>query len=312
MPDALSRWCLFCDAEVHSGARGGPRVFFENYVDDIIFRAQNGSAVRVYERENRVMRVADARRVGLPSGHPGIAMVITLGDRRGANPSFVHFAQGQARDPERLDGEVKGLSAHCIVELVEDEDHVGRHRMLIEDATAIGRTPLTRLLASELRAISKQRDERFRSPDTGGNIQLRPAIEVWPQKSPQLQAALETGRLGIVELYDTGRVAEFDELPEFRVKKRILRVEVEEGEGGFAGTLARLKALGRAQGYGNMKVSWRLPNGQVADSDFRTDLEDLGTALLARRELVTVETPMSDATDRLNIEFVEAMAAHFG
>jgi len=313
MADALSRWCVFCDAEVHSGARQrGPRVRFEDYVDDIIARSRRGEALRVYERENRVMRIADARRIVLPSGYEGLAMAVTLGDRRGSNPSFVHFARGHARDPEKREGEVKGLSAHCIVELQENEDHPGRHRMLLEDATGMGRTPISNLLGTQLREISTSRDERFRNPDTGRMIQLRPVIEVWPQKSRQMQDALERGTLSVVELYDTGRVPAFDEQPDFRVKRRVIKVEVMPAADGVRGALERLRQLGRQEGYGNMKVSWRLPDGQVANSDVRTDLEDLGTALMARRELVSVETPMSDATHQLNDEFIGAMAQHFG
>lgn len=311
MPDALNRWCLHCHAEVHSGANNGPRVSFEDYVDDIIARSRQGVAFRVYERDNRVMRLSDARRVKLPNGHDGLATVLTLGDRRGASPSFVHFARGNARDPERRDGEVKGLSAHCLIELREDDDHPGRHRMLLEDATGIGRTPVSRMLRSQLREISKDRDERFKNPDTGRMIQLRPVIEVWPQNSRQMQDALETGALSVVELYDMGKVAAFDEQPEFRVKKRVLKVEVLSPDGKIQDALDRLKRLGRQEGYGNMKVSWRLRDGQVASSHVRTDLEDLGTALLARRELMSLATPMSDATDRLSDEFVEAMMAHF-
>jgi len=311
MPDALERWCLFCDLDIRSSVTRGPRVHFTDYVDDIIARSLNGTAFRIYDRENRIMRVSHANRIQLPNGHLGLAMVLTLGDRRGANPSFVHFARGDARDAERLDGEVKGRSAHCIIDLEEDENHVGRHTMLLEDATSLGRTPVTRLLGKVISDISTDRDERFVSSQTGKQIMLRPNVEVWPQQSQQMQEALESGRLGVVELYDTGRVPTFDEQPEFRVKKRIIRVEVEPDAEGLAGPLRRLLRLGQEQGYGHMKLSWRLPNGQEARSDMRTDLADLGTALLARRELVHVGTPMSDASSRLNDEFVEAMSECF-
>lgn len=311
MPDALQRWCLFCDLDIRSSVTRGPRVRFNDYVDDIVARSQSNEAFRVYDRENRIMRISHANLIHLPNGHRGLAMVLTLGDRRGANPSFVHFARGDARDAERLDGEVKGRSAHCIIDLEEDEDHVGRHTMMLEDAASLGRTPVTRLLGSVIKDISTDRDERFVSPETGNLIMLRPHVEVWPQKSRQMEEALATGRLGVVELYDTRGVPTFDEQPDFRVKKRIIRVEVEPDEDGFAGPLDRLRRLGQREGYGHMKLSWRLRNGQEASSDMRTDLEDLGTALLARRELVQVQTPMSDASSRLNDEFVEAMSECF-
>ena len=248
----------------------------------------------------------------MPNGNPGLAMVLTLGNRRGANPSFIHFTRGEARDAERREGEVKGRSAHCIIDLVEKPDLAGHHTMILEDATGIGRTPVTRLLQSQLASLADERDERFESPDTGNMIKLKPVIQVWPQQSRQMQEALERGRLSMVELYDTRPIPTFDEFPEFSVKRRFIRVEVEPANDGIRPALERLRILGRREGYGHMKVSWRLPDGQVANSDVRTDLEDIGTALMARRELVEVQNPMSDASDRLNDEFVGEMLRLFG
>lgn len=312
MVDARSRWCLFCDAEVHSGARHGPRVRLSDYVDDLVARSDRGEATRVYAHETRVARVSHARRVQLPNGHEGLALVVTLGDARGATPSFLHFTQGHARDAERLEGEVKGLSAHALIDLTEDADHIGRHRMLLEESRGLGRTAVTLLMRSEMRAISTGRDERFRDPETGNMNQVRPTLEVWPQQSRQLEEALAHGSFGPVELFDTRRVPEFDEQPDFTVKRHILRVQVHPAEGRTWGeALDNLRVLGREQGYGMMRVNWRLPAGDVGSSEMHTDIADIGKALLAHRELVEVENPMSECTHRLNDEFIEAMAAHF-
>lgn len=311
MVDAFHRWCLFCHAEIRSEARGGPRVRLDDYIMDMLQRSEQGTALRIYEHENRVARVAEARVVDLPNGNAGVALVITLGDRRGANPAFVHYGHGVSREAERLEGEVKGVSAHCLIELAEDPDHIGRHRMVIEEVRGIGRTPVTDLLNSELRTISTDRDERFVSPDTGGNIQLRPRIQVWPQQSREMREALETGTFGMIELYDVGHVDAFDEQPEFKVQRRTLKVKVTPAGDGIAAALGRLRAIGHAEGYSMMKVNWRLPDGDRGTSEVRTDLADIGTALLSRREMITVEAPMAECTHRLNDEFVHAMAAFF-
>ena len=311
MVDAFHRWCLFCHAELRSGARNGPRVHLADYAEDIVHRSEAGEALRVYERENRVARVAQARVIDLQTGSRALAIVITLGARRGANPAFVHFQQGRARDAERLDGEVAGVSAHCIVELDEDPDHVGRHRMIIEEARGIGRTPINLLLNSELKTISTGRDERFVAPDTGNRNQVRPTMQIWPQQSRQMQQALENGTLSMIELYDTRQIPEFDEQPEFRVQRRALKVKVTPAADGMAGAIERLRAIGREQGYTMLKVNWRLPDGDSGTSETHIDLADIGTALLSRRELITVEHAMSECTHQLNQEFVQAISALF-
>jgi hypothetical protein len=311
MVDAFSRWCLFCDAEFHAGARNAPRIYLGDYVGDIVHRSITGQAYRLHDRETRISRVADARIIDLPSGSRGLAMVVTLGDQRGAIPAFLHFQQGHSREAERRDGEVKGISSHCVIELDEHPEHVGRHRMVIEESRGLGRTPVTLLLRSLLREISQDRGERFRNPDTGGNIMLRPVIDVWPQQSRQMEEALERGTFGMVELYDTRRPPEWDEMPEFRVERRILRVRVQPADGRIREAFSRLGELGRARGYSMMRVAWRLPGGDRGTSELRTDLEDLGTALLSRRELIEVERPMAECTHTLNAEFVSEIAAHF-
>ena len=310
--DALSRWCLFCDAEVHSGARHGPRVRLADYVDDLVARSARGEATRVYANETRVARVAEGKRVQLPNGGEGLAVVVTLGDANGATPSFLHFTRGHARDAERREGEVKGVSAHALIDLNEDSDHVGRHRMLLEESRGIGRTPITLLMRSEMRAISTGRDERFRDPETGNMNQVRPTLEVWPHQSRQLEEALNHGSFGPVELFDTRRMPAFDEQPDFSVKRHVLRVQVHPADGRtWTEALDRLRAIGREQGYGMMRVNWRLPAGDKGSSEMHTDIADVGTALLVHRELVEVANPMSECTHRLNDEFVEAMAARF-
>ncbi len=311
MVDAFSRWCLFCHAEVRSTVRHAPRVRLSDYLDEVLHRVGRGMAFRLHDRETRITRIAEAALIDLPSGSRGMAMVVTLGDRRGATPAFLHFDQGTSREAERLEGEVRGTSAHCVIELDEDPDHVGRHRMVIEESRGIGRTPISELLRSELRQISEDRDERFENPETRGHVQLRPVIDVWPQQSRQMEEALETGRFGMVELYDTQRPPNWDESPEFRFERRVLKVRVQPADGNFRAAFARLGQQGRAHGYSMMKVNWRLPSGDRGTSDLRTDLADIGTALLSRRELVEVEHPMPDCTHRLNREFVNAIAAHF-
>lgn len=308
MVDARQRWCLFCDLEVHSSARGSPRVRLTDYVDDLLHRTSRGEAYRLHDHENRITRIADATLIDLPSGSTGLALVVTQGDQRGAAPSFLHWQRGHAREAERQEGEVPGVSAHCVIELDEDPDHLGRHRMLIEESRGLGRTPVTQVLHKVVREISRDRDERFESPDTGNDVMLKPALEIWPQKSRQMEEALERGTFGMVELYDTRQPATWDEAPEFRVERRTLKVRVQPANGDLRGALGRLRQRGRDQDYAMMKVNWRMPGGDRGTSDIRTDLEDLGTALLARRELIEVEHPMAGCTHTLNDEFVGEIA----
>lgn len=313
MIDVFDRWCLFCDFEVHASAREAPQPLLGDYVGDLIARAERGEAKRVFDRENRVTRIAGARRVQLPDGGLALALLITLGDRRGADPAFLHFDNGTARDAEKLEGEVKGASAHCIIRLDEDPELRGRYRMLLEEVRGIGRTPVTRLIGAVLKDIAHERGDRFRNPQTNRFNAVRPVVEVHPRCSREMADALNNASFLPVELIDTRPVPTFDENPEWSVRRHRLSVKVKPQAGrSFRASLAALAEVANRAGYSHMHVSWRLPGERRGGStSLRTDLADIGTALFAHRELVHIEHGLSECAAVLNGEFVEAMAAQF-
>lgn len=313
MVDVYDRWCLFCDFEVHAPGEGAPQPILDDYVDPLIAMAEAGAAKRVFENENRVTRIASARRVTLPDGSAALAMLITLGDRRGADPGFIHFDEGVARDAEKLDGEVKGVSSHCVLSLVQDPQAVGRFRMLLEETRGIGRTPMTRLLGAVLTTIAEDRGERYINPRTGRQNKFRPIVEVHPRRSREMAEALDEGSFLPVDLFDTSAVPAFDENPEYEVRRHVLSVKVKPAPGRtYRQAVSDLAATARDNGYDRMRVSWRLPGQhRGGSSEMSTDLADLGTALFAHRELVHIENGLTECASALSDEFVQAMMAEF-
>lgn len=313
MVDSLDRWCLFCDLEVHSSAHDGPQPLLDHYVDDLIAMADRGQAKRLSENDSRVTRIAHAKRVNLVDGSPALAMLITLGDRRGADPAFIHFENGRARDAEKMAGEVKGASAHCIVRLTEDPNTRGRYRMFIEETRGIGRTPVTRLIGSVLKDISEDRGEQFKNPKTNRMNAYRPVVEVHPRRSQEMDRALASASFLPVELLDTRPVAVFDANPEYTVRRHVLSIKVKPAQGRtFKQAVSDLAAKAASEGYSHMRVSWRLPGeSRGGSSEMRTDLADIGTALFAHRELVKSPTPLSECAAGIEDDFLGAMLPHF-
>lgn len=313
MVDVYDRWCLFCDFEVHAPGEGAPPPVLDDYIDPLIAMAQAGTAKRIFENESRVTRISSATRVTLPDGSPAVALLITLGDRRGADPGFIHFDEGLARDAEKLDGEVKGVSSHCVLSLAQDPQAVGRFRMLLEETRGIGRTPVTRLLGAVLSAIAEDRGERYVNPRTGRQNKYRPIVEVHPRRSREMAEALDEGSFLPVDLLDTSAIPAFDENPEYEVRRHVLSVKVRPGPGRtYRQAVSDLAATARDNGYDRMRVSWRLPGQQRGGtSEMSTDLADLGTALFAHRELVHIANGLTECAGDLSDEFVEAMLAEF-
>lgn len=313
MVDSLERWCLFCDLEFHALHPRGPQPILDDYVDELVAMADRREARRVFENGNRVTRIEKAKRCSLPDGTEALAMLITLGDKRGADPSFLHFDQGTARDPDKMEGEVKGASAHCMLRIAEDAEVRGRHRLLIEEVRGIGRTPVTRLLASVFREIAKDRGERFRNPDTGRIVGFVPIAEVHPRQSREMGAAFGANSFLPVELIDTRPVPAFDENPEYKVRRHQLSVKVKPGPSrSMKEALTDLAALASHEGYTKMRVTWRAPGQKKGGSaEMNTDLADIGTALFAHREIIELQQPLSECAGDLCDEFVDAMASKF-
>lgn len=311
--DTFDRWCLFCDFELHPTPTNAPQPVLVEYVDDLINLVDQGEAKRIFEHQSRVTRIAHANRIELPDGSAALAMVVTLGDRRGADPAFVNFEHGAARAAEKLEGEVKGASAHCIIRLTPDADDPRRHRMLLEEVRGIGRTPVTRLISTTLKAVAENRNERFRNPDSGRMNNCRPGVEVHPRRSREMAEALDNASFFPVELFDTRPVPAFDENPEFSVRRHQLTVKVRPAPGrSLRQAFADLKEVARQNGYNHMRISWRLPGDHRGGStEMATDLADVGTALFAHRELIHIPSGLSECCDRLHDEFVGAMSAQF-
>jgi len=240
-------------------------------------------------------------------------MLITLGDRRGADPAFIHFDDGSARDAEKMEGEVKGVSAHCVLSLLPDPQAVGRFRMFLEETRGIGRTPVTRLIGAVLTNIAEDRGERYVNPRTGRQNKYRPIVEVHPRRSREMAQALDEGAFLPVELFDTSPVPAFDENPEYEVRRHVLTVKVRPAPGRtYRQAVSDLAATARDNGYDRMRVSWRIPGQRRGGtSEMATDLADLGTALFAHREMVHIEAGLTECAGALSDEFVEAMAAKF-
>ncbi|MGU3313954.1 hypothetical protein ACLBWH_00260 [Sphingomonas sp. M6A6_1c] len=312
MADAHERWFIYYDYDTHVLPEDAPAQHFHDYADEIIRRANNGDVKRTYEKENRVARIAQARRVELRDGTPGLAFVVTLGDRRGSSPSWVHYERGEARDAERWDGEVKGLSCHVLMRLTPDDTKEGRYRMLVEETPHLGRAPLERLLNHELREQAFLTNARFRRRATGSEVKTWVTGNLDARRSQELADAFDRGKFMPIELIDTSVDPTFDEDPEFETRGKKLMVRVSAGEGGFAAAINKLKARAAAANYGRMKIRWT-PPGQTrpVPTEIATDLADIGTALFAKRELLRVENPLSDCSHVLVDELVEAMVANF-
>lgn len=311
MPDHQDRWCLFYDFEMRPSPKDGPLSPLVRFVNPLLERVRLGEAKKTLDRDRRVVRIADGRRLMI-GNDACVALVITLGNSAAANPSFIDFEGGVARDAERRVGEVPGTSAHCILRLTPDPESPFRHRMLLEESAGLGRSTVERLFNSELSAIAAARRDTFVRERTNSRLNVRPVVHMSGHQSRQMEDALAGGTFGPIELINTTPDPRFESQPEFQVKGHVLRVKVTSNADGMRGALDKLKTLAHRSGYDRMRIRWRSAGAaRDVDSDIHTDLDDIGEALFTKRALVHVDQPLSTCSHQLRDDFVQAIAAAF-
>ncbi len=310
--DRYDRWCLFYDLEVLSSPTQGPAYALADLIPLLQRRIDANLSVKTIDRDRRVVRIAQARALDV-GGERCLSMVMTLGNKTAADPSFIDFDVGTARDADRQPHEAKGASAHCILRTTTTPGHPGRYLMMLEQTTGLGRTTIERMLNSEFAAIAGDRGDNFISVATGRPVSVRPVAHMGGHKSNQMEEALRTGTFAPIELIDTTPDPTFDEPGVFRPKRRLLRVELIAPPGERRGALEALSARARRAGYQRMRINWR-PVGATRnnESEIDTDLDDIGEAMFTKRELVHVEAGMSECSHTLRDDFIAAMAERFG
>lgn len=311
MVDRYDRWCLFYDLEILSSPSQGPAYDLVGLVPLLQHRIERNLSVKTIDRDRRILRIAQARALDV-GGAPCLSMVMTLGNKTAADPSFIDFDVGTARDADRQPHEAKGASAHCILRTTTTPGHPGRYLMMLEQTTGLGRTTVERLLNSEFATIASDRGDNFISPATGRPVSVRPVAHMSGHKSNQMEEALRTGTFAPIELIDSTPDHTFDEPGVFRPKRRMLRVELVAPPGERRAALEVLSARAREAGYQRMRINWR-PAGATrnSDSEIDTDLDDIGEAMFTKRELIHVEAGMSECSHTLRGDFITAMAERF-
>jgi len=312
--DQFDRSCLFYDFEVLTSPRDGGLMEFARFADDIIARSKAGLAFKLVDKVQKIARVSDAKREVLKDGSPALALVVTFGDRRGADPAFVNFATGGVRPIARGDGEAKGYSAHILFRLQPYDDRPTRYGALIEEVPSVGRTILERLLNSEFAAIAEEKGLHFRREGAKNDIKARPYSFLSGRKSEQFDRALGGGQFSPVELIDTRLVQTgMDEAPGVKVKSRHLTVKITPQPGeAMRAALERLQGIAARAGYDHMRVRWREGADKRLESALLpTALRDIGEALYVKRETVRVTRALTECDPTIRPDLLSAMISIF-
>lgn len=246
------------------------------------------------------LRIKQAR-IDNRNGCDFLRLLLSVGDPRAANPSFEHSETAALRTVEKLEKEGKALTAHCSITLKEAAGK--RHRMIVEDIRGLGRTRIQELLASELRAISRDFGLEYTN-NSGEQIHTYIIPELQGVRSEKIKESLSRSTLSGVYLVDTRTNTMLDEMPNAKVSRREIKIEVSD-----AGLIDKISAWGRERSFDRMRLVWNDPEGAGKPERASVDItqSDVQDTFFIRQRKITVSKPLDEASTDIRDDLIEAM-----
>lgn len=312
MLDGFERWALFYDLALMPFPPTATGFELEPFADALIDRAEAGQSVRQLEGGRRTLRITKARRVQLRDGTPGLALLFTLADPRGADPGFQHMQTGVTRSARKQAGEGKAVSVHSLIRLTRSVPDMAIYPMISEEVVGLGRSMIQDMLKAEFRVIAEDLGYETTLP-SGTVTKARPVPEIVGRRSEELGAAITGGILHQVELIDPRVVSQgVDEPAGIELRRRQLSVRIRSFDGSVRDKLNELKNWAHSQGYPEMHVRWRVPNTtRTQGTTLPTALQDVGEALYVKRRSITVDRALDECSESIRDDLLAALVGIF-
>jgi hypothetical protein len=307
---ATQRVILHLDLSMTPHPKDAPALPLEPFIEPLIARQKEGLCFQSIEDERQVIFLSDIKAITTKGKMPAVAMLFCFGDRDKADPGFTNFKTGKVRIAKPQRNEAGGLSVHTVISLRPSEQNGCDYRMVCEQVTGFGRTPIQNFLRHEFRILSQELGYSFDREGSAG-LMTRPLVEISGHPSEQLKKSLRDGRLLYVELLE--KVNEdfgFDEAKYIKTARRDLRLSIArtlpKGEG--LTMIEKVRLYAQQHDYDRMRVRWRVPGlnkPQTAQLD--TARRDAGEALFVKTDEVDLEAALPDISETLSDELIGKM-----
>jgi hypothetical protein len=141
MLDSFERYVLLYDLKLRTARKNIDFPTLAEMAPAIIERVRRNESYMFLRPDSEDypppwMRIKDARIVDISADRQGLALLFSIGDPRGANPSFENSKTATIRTIEKEENEGKAIAAHCLVSLTERPTQ--RYRMVMEDIRGLG------------------------------------------------------------------------------------------------------------------------------------------------------------------------------
>lgn len=306
MLDAYERFVLMYDLTLRTARVSTELPPFSELVDGLLQRIRAKESIlnlRPYAEGSSDapwLRIKDGKIVSTGNAKH-LALLLSIGDPRGANPVFEHADTAVLREIEKEEREGKAASAHCVISLKPVK--LGRHRVVVEDVRGLGKTRLRDILGSELKAVS-ERYQLSRVNNAGEEVPTYIIPQLEGYASEDLLASLRRGNLSGVWLIDTSSKAELDEVAGARISRRELKIDVQNPT-----LLTQISEWGKAKNYDKMRLVWNDPEGTGRPERASVDItqKDVAESTFVRQRKIKLNKPLAEAVEKIRFDMIDKM-----
>jgi hypothetical protein len=303
MLDQHERWVHFYTLTLQSIPLDAPNYTLSECVELLRKRFLDDNCYKLLERNTACIRITDLK---FNQSKTVAAFLLQYSDSKVSDPAFSHLDTGKLREEPKLEGEGVAVSAHAILHMNPIAGKRNEFLFLLEDSPGLGRTKLVPFLNSQIKLVLT-RD--YIDPADGKKKVCWPNMELGHHISQTLREDLIDGELRFLELIKDVNVKELDEDPHVKRLRSTVQVKVTPKTYGdeAIGFINRIKNKYAKDGYADMKVVYRRPEGKQRTVDVSTFREDAGDVLFGKMEVFTSKEKLPQCAKDINVDVYKSM-----
>jgi hypothetical protein len=306
MLDMWERWIQFHELNLKRDPEEAPPIKLEKIIPLLTDRWKGGNSVKLINNETAALRISDIKTY--PKSKATV-LLIQYTDKNVTDPVFSHLETGTLRTEPKLDGEGVAVSAHVVLGHEPLNGNPESYRLLLEEVPGLGRSRLSPFLKSELKAASTNEFE-FNDEESGKLKKCSPVAEILGDLSGQLSDDLKDGSIlqGIELIKHTRGKSGFDEENFFvEVSRHIKITPVLNSGDGIIGLLKKVGILAKKDGYDDIKIRYKLPQGKQKTATMGATKEDIADTLIVKDEQIKSDEVLGQCREKISDNFAKKM-----
>ncbi|MCJ2078703.1 hypothetical protein MKK68_24175 [Methylobacterium sp. E-016] len=243
-------------------------------------------------------------RVNLSADKKYAAILFQRSSPDASTPFFSSRKTGKLKKADRDVDEDIAVSAHLFVDMEHIALRKGRYRAIVEEVPSLGKSYIQTIFHKILKS------QEYSFNDRNGNEKTTfTACKLDGYKSQSLSDALKKGTVPYVELVRTPTVEGLDS-ESFQPKEQKQKIMLRVGGASVIEKLKTVKAWAVGQGWSEVRVQVRLPDGRARVVPVGRD-DDAAAVLFVRAEQVYVEKELDVCCENVSPQLLEKAVAMF-